>query len=87
MHQHGLHQVQTRAYTLDYHADTLEGHHYFETIKLVFRTVLPYLRKWTRVPDDYEDIYQQMLSEMEEPDFVSTLGLLTAWGNTPLSKR
>jgi hypothetical protein len=87
LHQHGLQQVQTRACTLEYHTDTLEGHYYFETIKLFFRTILPFLRKWTRVPDDYEDIYQQMLSEMQQPDFVATWGLLTAWGKTPLSRR
>ncbi len=39
-----------------------------------------------RVPDDYEEIYQQMLSDMQQPDFVATWGLLTAWGNTPLAK-
>lgn len=35
------------------------------------------------MPDDYEEIYQQMLSEIQQPDLVVTLGLLTAWGNTP----
>jgi ubiquinone/menaquinone biosynthesis C-methylase UbiE len=79
--QHGLQQVQTRAYTLEYRAGTLEGQHYVEDIKLLFRTVLPFLRKWTRVPDDYEDIYQQMLSETQQPDFVVTQGMLTAWGS------
>ena len=36
--------------------------------------------KWTSVPDDYEEIYQQMLTEMQQPDFVATWTLLTAWG-------
>jgi hypothetical protein len=44
------------------------------------------LRKWSRVPDDYETIYQQALSEMQQPDFVSTWGLLTAWGIKPVPK-
>ena len=39
------------------------------------------MRKWTRVPEDYEEIYQHMLSEMQQPDFVATMGLLTAWGH------
>jgi hypothetical protein len=34
-----------------------------------------------------DTLYQQMLSEMQQPDFVATWGLLTAWGNAPLSKR
>ncbi len=86
LHQHGLQQVQTRACTLEYHADTLEGHYYFETIKLFFRTILPFLRKWTQVPDDYEVIYQRALSEILQPDFVATWSLLTAWGNKPGKK-
>ncbi len=86
LHQHGLQQVRTRAYTLQYRADTPEGQLFFEDIRLLYRTILPFLRKWMRVPDDYEEIYQQMLSDMQQPDFVATWGLLTAWGNTPLSK-
>ena len=45
---------------------------------------LPYtaafFRKWTRVPDDYEAIYQQALEDMQQPGFVATWTLLTAWG-------
>ncbi len=81
LHQHGLQQVQTRACTLEYPAGTFEGQRFFEDSKLIFRTALPFLRKWTRVPGDYETLYQQMLSEMQQPDFVATWGLLTAWGN------
>jgi hypothetical protein len=50
------------------------------------RTALPFSRKWSRVPDDYEAIYQQALSEMQQPDFVATWSLLTVWGNKPRSK-
>ena len=81
LHQYGLQNVQTRAYTLEYRAGTAEGQHFYENMKLVFRTMVPFLRKWTRMPDDYETIYQQMLSDMQQPDFVATWGLLTAWGN------
>jgi hypothetical protein len=52
-------------------------------MRLIFRTMVPFLRKWTRVPDDYEMLYQQMLGEMQQPDFVARGSLLTAWGNNP----
>jgi ubiquinone/menaquinone biosynthesis C-methylase UbiE len=84
--QHGLGQVQTRAYALHYRAETPEGQHFFEDIRLAFRTGLPFFRKWIRVPEDYEEIYQQMLSEMLQPDFVAIWNLLTAWGKTPLAR-
>jgi len=86
LEQHGLQQVQTRVSTLQYHAGTPEWQHFFEDIKLACRTVLPFLHKWIQVPNDYEEIYQQMLREMQQPDFVATLNLLTAWGYPQLSK-
>lgn len=49
-------------------------------MKLGFRTLVPFLRKWIRVPDDYEATYQQMLSEIQQPDFAATSSYLTAWG-------
>lgn len=39
------------------------------------------------LPEDYEAIYQQMLSEMHQPDFVAPWGLLTAWGINPPKKK
>jgi len=78
--------VQTCAFTLEYHAGTPAWQHYFEDNALAFRTMLPFLHKWTRVPHDYENISQQALSEMQQPDFVATWNLLTAWGKTPLAR-
>ena len=80
LHQYGIQNVQTRAYTLEYRAGTAEWHLFYEDMSRMFRTAVPFLRKWSRVPDDYEVIYQRALSEMQQPDFVATHGLLTAWG-------
>jgi hypothetical protein len=44
-----------------------------------------YLQKWTRVPDDYQELYQQALEEMQQPDFVATHVLTTAWGTRAMS--
>ena len=81
LRQHGVQNVQTCAYTLEYRAGTVEGQAFAEDMKHAYRTFVPFLRKWTRVPADYEDIYQQALEEMQQPDFVATWNLLTAWGN------
>jgi len=82
--QYGLQNVQTRAHMLEYKAGTPEGQYFYEDMKHVYGTVLPFLRKWTRVPDNYEEIYQQALTEMQQPDFVVKWRLLTVWGNKPL---
>ncbi len=81
MHQHGVRNVQTRAYTFQYRGGTPEGQLCAEDTKFAYRTVLPFLRKWTQVPDDYEGIYQQALVDMQALNFVETWKLLTAWGN------
>jgi ubiquinone/menaquinone biosynthesis C-methylase UbiE len=81
LQQYGLQEEQTRVSTMYYRAGTPEGQHFFEDITLAMRTTLPFVRKWTQVPDDYEEIYQQMLREMQQPDFVATLDLLTVWGH------
>ncbi len=87
LHQYGLQNVQTRAYPLEYRAGTAQGQRFYEDMRHTFRTALPFLRKWSRLPDDYETIYQQMLSEMQQPDFVAIWNLLTAWGNKPPRKQ
>ena len=73
-------QVKTRSHVPEYRAGTPEGQRFFEDMQLTFRTVLPFLKKWTRVPDDYKEIYAQALNEMQQPDFVATGDLLTVWG-------
>ncbi len=79
--QYGLQQAQTRAHTLEYRAGTPEWHSLFEHNRLGFRTLVPFLHKWMRVPEDYEEIYQQMLSDMQQAGFVGTWNLLTTWGH------
>jgi ubiquinone/menaquinone biosynthesis C-methylase UbiE len=82
MQQEGLENVQTRAYELHYRAGAQEADLFTENTRLGFRTALPFYRKWMRLPDDYEAIYQQALAEMLQPDFTATLRLLTVWGTS-----
>jgi ubiquinone/menaquinone biosynthesis C-methylase UbiE len=81
LRQHGLHNVQTRSYTQESRAGTVEGQFFYEDMSRLFQTLAPFLRKWTRVPENYKMLYQQALDEMQQPDFVAKNGrLLTAWG-------
>ncbi len=84
--QYGLQNVQTRAHALEYRVDTAEGQLFYDDMRHAFRTSLPFYRKWSQVPEDYEEICQQALSEMQQPDFAATWRLLTAWGIKPRSK-
>jgi ubiquinone/menaquinone biosynthesis C-methylase UbiE len=80
MTQHGFEDVKSHLYTLVYRAGTEMGQYLYEDMLHAFRVALPFFQKWTRVPDDYEEIYQQALKDMQQPDFVATYTLLTAWG-------
>lgn len=83
LHQYGLQNVQTRSIALEHRASTPEGQLFIEDWKYLYRGLVPFLQKWTRLPDDYENIYQQMLDETQQPDFVATTHILTAWGTMP----
>ncbi|HLI08131.1 MAG TPA: methyltransferase domain-containing protein [Ktedonobacteraceae bacterium] len=82
----GIQNVQTRSFKLEYRSGTDEGQRFAEDIGHFFHTILPFLRKWTQVPEDYEDLCQQALQEMRQPDFVATWNMLTVWGKVPPSK-
>ncbi len=85
MRKYGVRNVQIRPYELLYRSGTPEGRLFFEDTKSLFQTIEPFLRKWTRVPEDYSELYQQMLQEMQQPDFAATFPIFTVWGeNTEL---
>jgi ubiquinone/menaquinone biosynthesis C-methylase UbiE len=90
MVRHGIKDVQSRVHTQVYSPSTETGQYFYEDMLHVFRLSLPFFQKWTRVPRDYQEIYQQALKEMQQPDFMATGTLLTAWGTSkgiPLSGR
>jgi ubiquinone/menaquinone biosynthesis C-methylase UbiE len=75
-----LSNVQTRIHHLEHRAGTPQGQSFYEDTQHMFRTLLPFFHKWSRVPNDYEEIYQQALHDIQQPGFVATWTLLTAWG-------
>jgi ubiquinone/menaquinone biosynthesis C-methylase UbiE len=82
--QHGLQNIQTRTHTLEIVAGTTQWQFFYEDMKHAFQTLAPFFKKWTNVPDNYEEICQQALDEIQQPDFVAYWNLLTAWGNSSL---
>ncbi len=79
--QHGIRNVQTRSHTLEFRGDTPAGKAFIEGAMLGMRVTMPFIQKWTRLPDDFEAISQQAFADMQQPDFVATWKLLTVWGN------
>jgi hypothetical protein len=85
MTQYGIQDVKSRVHTLVYRAGTETGQYFYEDMRRGFRVALPFFQKWTRVPADYEETYQQALKEMQQPNFEATYTLVTCWGTTPMN--
>ena len=83
MTQYGIRDVQTRVCRLVFRGGEVSGQHFYEDTSRLFRVMLPFFHKWTRVPSNYEEIYQQAVKEMQQPDFVAEWPLLIAWGTRP----
>lgn len=79
----GMQNVQTRACALQFRSGTDTGQNLIENVQHSFQTFLPFLRKWTHVPEDYEAIYHQALQDMQQPAFRATWNFVTAWGIRP----
>lgn len=86
LHQYGFQQVQTQTATHIYKGGTIEGNLFYEDMKHLYQTMTPFIRKWSRVPDDYEALTQQALTEIQQPDFEARWTILTAWGNASSRK-
>lgn len=83
LNRYGLQQVQTRTYDLHYRAGTPEGRLFAEDMQRLYRTFKPFLQKWIHLPGDYEEIYQQMCHEVEQPGFAAIARIFTIWGIKP----
>lgn len=78
--QYGFGDIQTQTYSIDCRPGTPQGEYFLEDAKQASRTLLPFLQKWGHVPEDYPQLCQQILVEMQQPDFRATLPLTTIWG-------
>jgi ubiquinone/menaquinone biosynthesis C-methylase UbiE len=79
LRRYGFSRVQTRLHLLEHRAGTPEGESFYHDVQQMFRILLPFFRKWSHVPDNYEETYQQALQDIQQPDFTATWKLLTAW--------
>lgn len=76
----GLQNVQTRAVTLQFLPGTPELQMYFEDMQHLSRTILPFLQKWGDNQEDYNVMFQEVLSDIKRPDFKAAWRLITFWG-------
>lgn len=81
MQQYGIANVQTKTHAISYTSANPESlAEFVKDMQRGFKVSTPFIQKWTKVPSDYEDIYEQMVLETQQPDFQASITLLTAWG-------
>jgi ubiquinone/menaquinone biosynthesis C-methylase UbiE len=76
--------IETRTFPLVYQAGTDAGQDFYEYMWRFYRLAVPFFQKWTTLPDNYQQIYQQALSEMLRSDFVATWTWVSVKGTRPL---
>lgn len=79
----GVQDLHTQAYKLEFRAGTPELQSLVEDAIHAFQNFLPFLRKWTRLPEDFETLDQQLLQDIQQLDYCATWNYLTVWGTRP----
>ncbi len=79
----GCQQVQTKASTLEFVAGTVGGQNAYQNMLFALQTMLPFLQKWGCASEEYDALREQVLIEMQQPDFRTTSQMVTAWGTKP----
>ncbi len=80
MEKYGIMGIQTKVHIIEFHKDPQALQAVVEDLRLACRTVAPFIKKWVKFPDDYDELYKQMVEETQQPDFEVSITLLTAWG-------
>jgi len=75
--QFGVRNVQTRSYQVELRADTPDWQDFARCIPPV---MTPFVAKWGRLPEDYEELCRQAMDEIARPDFAAIWKLLVVWG-------
>ncbi len=79
--RYGCQQVAAKTCTIAYQGGTEEGQSYYEATKQ--GTLGPFIQKWGCAPENYDDLFQQALNDMQQPTFHITWNILTVWGTSP----
>lgn len=78
--QHGCKEVQTQTYALEYKGGTSRAQDYYETLVRGMKTGRPFLEKWGCIAQEYDQICQQALKDVQQDGFRTTWNFLLAWG-------
>ncbi|MGI9059693.1 MAG: class I SAM-dependent methyltransferase [Ktedonobacteraceae bacterium] len=80
----GCQNVQQRVAVTNFSADKPAHAQLSQDMATTYRLVQPFLiEAGVTTPEEVEQVYQQMLSELQAEDFLAVAFWLTVWGNKP----
>ena len=84
----GYHEIEHRAYALDYSAGTPHHTDNIQNLLVIYKLLQPFLAQvQVATQEELEQIHQQMEEEMNAEDFCATDYFLTVWGHKPENSR
>ncbi len=78
--QYGVKNIQAHRSVQECPAGTPEGESFAHDLRLGFRGIVPFMHKWRGLPEDYETTFQAMTDAMQQPGYMVSWSVLTAWG-------
>lgn len=84
MEQQGIRNVRIHTHLLEFRGNTSTGQAFAEDVERAIPVMVPFLQKWLRLPENFEEMAQRVIGDMKQPGFFATWKLLTVWGNRPL---
>lgn len=73
----GIKNVKSTEHARKYtHTDTA----FYEDMKAFYMMIVPFLRKWIRFPENYEQVYKQALQGIQEEGFEANWGMVAIEG-------
>jgi ubiquinone/menaquinone biosynthesis C-methylase UbiE len=82
----GFEHIKTTPHALDCSTGSELHESIYQDYKLIFKLMQPFLLKYTDVrQEELDELYEQVLLEMQQEDFCAIWYFLTAWAQKPLS--
>jgi ubiquinone/menaquinone biosynthesis C-methylase UbiE len=74
----GIKNVKSTEYVFEY---TSQDTALYEDMRSFYRMFIPFLRKWTRFPTNYDEIYEQAMWGMQQESFTASWRFVTVEGS------
>jgi ubiquinone/menaquinone biosynthesis C-methylase UbiE len=82
----GCTDINKMAHIIEFSSGTEAHDGFYHDMASAFKLLQPFIIKWqVATQEELDQIYQQMLFEMQEDDFCAVWVFLTVWGHKPLS--